>query len=152
VYATRSEEHRLHNIFRHLCGAAELNCELQVLERWIYLPLGFAFGGGRLPEPGLWDSSCGLNPCKTLFDGRTPGRDRQIIVDFVQQIPDFRQLRTELLSKPFPIVGKNMVASASQRQPGVEEDAFHGKRADPFIQCIEHGNGKFGGSKLYFAR
>lgn len=80
---------------RYLAG--EPNSKLQVFERWSHLPLCNALGGGRLPDLDLQDRPRGLDPCKALFDGQTPGRARQIIVDLFQRIPDFRRFRTELL-------------------------------------------------------
>jgi hypothetical protein len=52
-----AEDHRLHDVLWNRHDSAELKCELYVLESESHLAFCIAFGRGRLPEPGLWDST-----------------------------------------------------------------------------------------------
>ena len=93
-----AEKHRFHDVLGNLGGAAEPNCELQVLERGNHLPFRFFVGSRRFPKPSLRDRPCGLNPRNALPYCRTPGRTWKFIVYLVQQAPDFNHLGAELLT------------------------------------------------------
>jgi hypothetical protein len=123
-----------------------------MFEGWIHLPFCFFIGSWRLPEPGLRDRPCGLDPRNALLYSRTPGRTWKFIVDLVQQAPDFGHLGAELLTQRFCIAGEDMDALECESQPRVEEDALDRKGADPLFQGIENGNTEFGGSESSLIR